>query len=208
MVIAYHLIWTVYGTWLPNDPRGSGSRRVDSAMLSDLGELHHGRKMVQPAGRDIRAFYAAAAPRLQHEVVRLSPTMLDVVGAAMGLAITEEKYTCWACAVMPDHVHVLVRKHRDSAEVMTEKLKKAGAGALSRERLVDQTHPVWSGGGGWKVFLDHLDAVRRTIRYIERNPRQPQRWDFVKRYDGWPLHPGHSSRSPYAKALRAAGRYP
>jgi hypothetical protein len=65
-------------------------------------------------------------------------------------------------------------------------------------------HPVW-GGPGWKVFMDHPDEVRRTIKYIEDNPiklRAPiQRWPFVKAYDGWPLHPGHSENSPYAKGL-------
>jgi len=25
MIIAHHLIWTAYGFWLPNDPRGSSS---------------------------------------------------------------------------------------------------------------------------------------------------------------------------------------
>lgn len=73
-------------------------------------------------------------------------------------------------------------------------------------------HQVWSQGGGWKVFLDHPNEVRRTIGYIERNPlpwRLPvQCYDFVKQYDGWPLHPGHSPNSPYVKALRAVGRYP
>ena len=28
MVIGYHLIWTAYGWWLPNDPRGSTSHRI------------------------------------------------------------------------------------------------------------------------------------------------------------------------------------
>jgi hypothetical protein len=37
MVIACHLIWTAYGSWLPNDPRGSGSRRVVAPQLVDLG---------------------------------------------------------------------------------------------------------------------------------------------------------------------------
>ncbi len=73
-------------------------------------------------------------------------------------------------------------------------------------RLPD--HPVW---GGWKVFLDHPDEIRRTIEYIEKNPiplKLPiQQWPFVQPYDGWPLHPGHSPKSPYAKALRQAGRY-
>jgi hypothetical protein len=36
-VIAYHLIWTNYGTWLGNDPRGSGSRSVYTPALAALG---------------------------------------------------------------------------------------------------------------------------------------------------------------------------
>ena len=36
IIIAYHLVWTVYGTWLPNDPRGSGSRFVASPALAAL----------------------------------------------------------------------------------------------------------------------------------------------------------------------------
>jgi len=66
-------------------------------------------------------------------------------------------------------------------------------------------HPVWA-EGGCKVFLDHPDAVCRTIRYSEENPikwRLPrQRWPFVRQYDGWPLHPGHNPNSPYARRLR------
>ena len=61
-------------------------------------------------------------------------------------------------------------------------------------------------------FLDHPDEVRRTIGYIDENPMKiglpAQRWEFICDYDGWPLHEGHSPRSPYARALRAAGRYP
>ena len=59
---------------------------------------------------------------------------------------------------------------------------------------------------GRKVFLDTPTDIHRTIRYIEENPLQwrlpRQQWLFVKPYDGWPLHPGHSPNSPYARALR------
>jgi hypothetical protein len=48
IVIAYHLIWTGYGWWLPNDPRGSMSHRIASDVIAELGELHYGRKKVQP----------------------------------------------------------------------------------------------------------------------------------------------------------------
>ena len=41
LVIAYHLIWTAYGWWLPNDPRGSGSKTIDSDIIAELGELHN-----------------------------------------------------------------------------------------------------------------------------------------------------------------------
>jgi len=37
MVIAYHAIRTTYGTWLPNDPRGSYSKAVYNAEPAALG---------------------------------------------------------------------------------------------------------------------------------------------------------------------------
>lgn len=210
IVIAHHLIWTVYGSWLPNDPRGSGSDVIHNDVLADLGELHKGRKQVQPAGRVVRAFYDRAAPLLQHPFLTFDGAARAEIATAFEDEIEAQKYTCWACAVMPDHVHVLIRKHRHQAEEMAENLMRA-----SRTRLIDRghrdrTHPTWIAGFGWKVFLDHPDEVRRTVRYIEQNPvkaRLPaQEWPFVKLYNGWPLHPGHSPNSPYAKRLREAGR--
>jgi REP element-mobilizing transposase RayT len=134
-----------------------------------------------------------------------------VIGDAFKEVVIRERYTCYACAIMPDHVHILIRKHKDDAETMIDHLKEG-----SRLRLVEAghrlaDHPVWT-GGGWKVFLEHPGEVRRTIGYVEKNPLEitepPQTWPFVTLYDGWPLHPGHSPNSPYAKRLRAVGRYP
>ncbi len=202
-------MWTLYGWWLPNDPRGSTSRTIRNDLVAELGDLHFGRKQVQPAGREIRSFYEQAKQTLTHELLAFSPNQFELVATAIGSAIEQCKYTCYACAVMPDHVHLLVRKHRDLAEDMIEKLQ-----SLSRKRLESLRqpgHPLWT-CGGWKVFLDHPDEMHRTIAYIENNPikqRLPaQRWPFVVPYDNWPLHPGHSPNSPYAKALKAAGRYP
>jgi hypothetical protein len=33
IVVAHHLIWTAYGWWLPNDPRGSMSNFVSSEVI-------------------------------------------------------------------------------------------------------------------------------------------------------------------------------
>jgi REP element-mobilizing transposase RayT len=208
LVIAHHIIWTCYGTWLPNDPRGPTSKSIRVDAIAELGELHHGRKRVQPLGRDIRAFYSAARQVLKHPVLTLDERSRSFVAGAIELVVRQAKLTCWACVVMPYHVHILIRKHRLTFEEMMEQLKDASAAALRTAGQFPGDHPVWTSHGGWSVFLDHPDEVRRTITYIERNPyRLPRQiYPFVQAYDSWPLHPGYSPNSPYAQALRAAGR--
>ncbi len=211
LVIAHHLIWTAYGWWLPNDPRGSGSHIVRCVDLAELGDLHHGRKPVQPRGAIVRDFQERAEDSLKHPRLAFDDSAVAQIAAAFAAVIAKERYTCYACAIMPDHVHVLIRKHKHQAESMMEKLKEKSRQSLIDAALRAPTHGVWSEGGGWRVFLDHPREARRVIRYIEKNPLeigQPrQEWPFVKPYDDWPLHPGHSPNSPYAKALKAAGRY-
>lgn len=212
IVIAHHLIWTAYGWWLPNDPRGSTSRTIRKAHIDALGDLHFGRKRIQPAGRDVRAFYQQAAQVLKHPLLEVRGRAVEVVAEAFAHVNDGEKYTCYACAIMPDHVHILIRKHKHRAEEMIDRLQDASRRALIESELLPQDHPVWTSGSGWKVFLDHPDEVERTIPYIDKNPVKiglpAQQWPFVIEYDRWPLHEGHSVNSPYVRALRAAGRYP
>lgn len=211
IIIAHHLIWTAYGWWLPNDPRGSMSRGIASDVLKELGELHYGRKQVQPASREIKSFYAQAAAVLKFDLMLFDRACIEVIADAFAAVIARETYTCYACAIMPDHIHMIIRKHKHQAEEMIQQFQEESRSRLRIAELRSAGHPVW-GGPGWKVFLDHPDEIRRTIKYVEQNPiklRWPaQGWPFVKGYDGWPLHPGHSLNSPYVRALKAAGRYP
>lgn len=191
MVLAYHLVWTAYGWWLPNDPRGSMSHEIASDVIAALGKIHHGRKRVQPASREIRRFYAQARDALKSPLLTFTDSEGLEVARGFEEVMREQRYTCYACAVMPDHVHLIVRKHRDSAETMIDRLQ---AGSFERvialgERRSD--HPVW-GGPGWKVFLDSPEDIERTIGYAEANPDEhgmpSQHWHFVTKYDGWPFH--------------------
>ena len=111
LVIAYHLIWTVYGWWLPNDPRGSGSESIANDSIAALGELHCGRKGIQPAARDVRAFYEQAAKLLKHPLLEVRDRAMEIVASALAHVIAEMNYTCYGCTIMPDHVHILIRKH-------------------------------------------------------------------------------------------------
>jgi REP element-mobilizing transposase RayT len=212
LVIAYHLVWTAYGSWLPNDPRGSGSHQVANEIISELGELHYGRKRLQPAGKIVRSFYERAASVLKFPLLTFDEPARSLIGEAFAETIENHQYTCCACAVMPDHVHVLIRKHKHTAEEMTKHLKDASRLRVCAAGIRDGDHPTWTGGNGWSVFLDHPKEIRRTIPYIEKNPEKiglpKQNWPFVKPYDNWPLHVGHSPHSPYAKRLRELGMYP
>jgi REP element-mobilizing transposase RayT len=188
MVAGYHLIWTAYGWWLPNDPRGSSSCEIRVERIADLGELHRGRKAVQPPGWEIRRFYGGAGEALKHELLTFTDDQILLLASAFAAVIRECRYTCYECAIMPDHVHALIRRHRDSAEVMIENLQVRGNLVLVDMGYRPPTHPVW-GGKGWKVFLNTRADMERVVKYIHNNPikagRPEQRWAFVTKYDGW-----------------------
>ena len=191
MVLAHHLIRVAYGWWLPNDIRGSTSHRIASDVIAELGELHYGRKKVQPASRDIRSFYERAGDLLKFPLLTFAAAELDAIARAFADVIRAHRYTCYACAILPDHVHLLVRKHRHLAEQMIAEFQSASRRAVVGAGLRGPDHPVW-GGPGWKVFLDGTDDVWRTIPYVEQNPvkaRLPrQHFPFVTPYDNWPFH--------------------
>jgi REP element-mobilizing transposase RayT len=190
-VIAYHLIWTNYGTWLPNDPRGSGSQSVYTPILAELGDAHFGRKKIQPARTTVREFYEEAEPRLQFPTMRFDAHQRDEIGDAFWKSIREQNYTCYACAIMPDHVHVVIRKHKHDAKTMIEILQNESRSRIVESKFVSPDHPVWT-KNGWKVFLNTPDEVRQRIAYVERNPVKEglprQGWPFVTAYDNWPFH--------------------
>ena len=205
IVIAHHLIWTIYGYWLPNDIRGSSSKVIRKDLLAELGDLHHGRKKIQPIRSELLRFFDDARHLLNFPTRESTRAEMACVATAFARTIETSRYTCWACSILPDHVHLVIRKHKHTAEQMIADLQRESHIALRDAGLFDLYHPIW-GGPGWSVFLDHPDDVWRTIGYVEKNPLEiglpRQHHAFVKAYDNWPLHEGHSPNSPYAKRLR------
>jgi REP element-mobilizing transposase RayT len=189
-VIGHHLILTGYGHWLPNDIRGSGSTEVRSDELRDLGGVHLGRKAVQPSREELRRFHAEAGDRLYHPVVWFDEAKRQAIADAFAQVIAQRHYTVWACAVLSNHAHLCIRRHRDDALTMWKVLASASCDSLQRMQGFPPNHPVWS-SRPYKVFLYSPDDVRSRVRYIESNPikeRLPaQHFPFVLRYDGWPL---------------------
>jgi REP element-mobilizing transposase RayT len=188
MVFGYHLLWTAYGWWLPNDPRGSMSKEVLAPNIIDLGELHYGRRKLQPAGWVLNEFRKAAALVLKHEILRFAPEEVTAIAEAFAKVVNDNNYTCYACAIMSDHIHLLIRKHRHKAEQMIENFQFESLNRVAYCGMRPIAHPVW-GGPGWKVYLDSVGDMRRTVRYIEQNPERiglpRQSWEFVTPYNNW-----------------------
>lgn len=169
MVIAHHLILTGYGHWLPNDPRGSLSKDIRAGKLLPLGPIHYGRKAVQPSRVELRSFHAQARDLLEHDVLWFDAAKRQAIAEAFAQVMDTRRYTCWACAILSNHAHLVIRKHRDKAETMHDELRRASAIRLRRSADIPDDHPVWS-NDRYKKFLSTAEAVERTIRYVENNP--------------------------------------
>lgn len=176
MVISYHLIWTTYGTWLPNDPRGSYSLEIYNQELRALGSIQYGRQDPQPPRGDLRRFWTAARPRLSRTPFFIDDRTRPVVAAAIGELVRHWRLAVRACSIMNDHVHVLVMRSRYRIEYLMNRFK----GVATRAMGLDKT--PWT-RKGWKVFINDEKTLRAAVRYIEMNPicagMVPQHWDFV-----------------------------
>ena len=185
MVIAHHLILTGYGHWLPNDPRGSTSREVVAGKLWSLGVLHEGRKFPQPSRPTLKSFHRDAQRQLEHPVLWFDAAKRQVIADAFAHTMQECRYTCFACAILSNHAHLIIRKHRDRAETMIDHLRTESALRLCRLADVPNDHPVWN-TGHYKKFLFTPEDVTRTVAYIRDNPRRErlpeQRYPFIAPY--------------------------
>lgn len=190
-IIAHHLILTGYGHWLPNDPRGSGSIEVRQEKLADLGPIHFGRKTVQPSRNVLREFQQAAEPKLNPSIIWFDTRIGQLLAEAVGDIVSRRKYTVYACALLKNHAHFCLRKHRDDAQTMLQILAVGMREALIAAAVVPSDHPVWS-NRPYKRFLYMPDDVRGVVAYIEKNPVKeglpPRRYEFVVAYDNWPFH--------------------
>jgi REP element-mobilizing transposase RayT len=176
MIIAYHAIFTTYGTWLPNDPRGSYSKTIYSDELAELGAIHYGRQSPQPDRPSVRRFRVAAAPRLSRPPYHFANETRLVAAAAFAKVVARLRLSVPACTIMNDHIHVVVWRSKHTIEYVVNQLKGAATLALG----LDPT--PWT-KGCWKVFINDEPALRAAVRYVDANSvaagLKPQQWDFV-----------------------------
>lgn len=197
MIVGYHLMFSAYGFWLPNDPRGSGSDEVRSEKLLEFGGptkvAAHDFRARQPHDRRKRL---AAKAALDHPPVAFTGVQARAIARGFTNSVRRSKVTVWACAVMPDHVHLVVAPHRHTIEVLAGLLK----GEATRQLVKEGIHPFQDRKGyrtqvppcfgrkWWVIYKDNEEALLNAIRYAERNPLKAglpsQQWTCVVQYPG------------------------
>jgi REP element-mobilizing transposase RayT len=184
MILAYHVVFSAYGFWLPNDPRGSWSDFVGRWELVRFGKATKvsTRRSVAADEHDRRQ-REEARRALKHPPVEFTGRQALAVAHGFDEAHREGNYVVHACSILPEHVHVVVGRHERAVGRIVGHLKARATQRLADEgQLPDGNQPVW-GHGNWKVFLDAAADVQRAVEYVEANPEKegklPQRWSFV-----------------------------
>ena len=176
MIIAYHVIFTTYGTWLPNDPRGSYSKEIYNEQLRALGRIKYGRQSPVRDRKWLIRFWTSATPSLSRPPFFIDDDSRPIIAAGFKTVIERLKIRVPACAIMNDHVHVLILRSKYRIEYLINQFK----GAATRALKLKQT--AWT-RGYWKVFITDTEALLTAVSYIQANPTSAglvvQRWDFV-----------------------------
>jgi len=191
-ILAYHVIFGCYGFWLPNDPRGSGSSDVRSKPLQKFGpptkvETSHSVAH-EPHDRTLRL---TAKQSLKYPPVKLTGMQALTISQGFSHQIKTSTIAIWACAILPDHVHLVIREHSCDIEQVVRLLKQSATRMLLERNLHPFADRRLSSGrlpSVWqqdfrKVFLYSADDIRARVVYVESKPVEAglklQKWSFV-----------------------------
>jgi REP element-mobilizing transposase RayT len=191
MIRGYHIIFGAYGFWLPNDPRGSWSDFVGSWDLFRYGRAaKSGERILCEEKPNAREQRLAAKQDLKRPPVVFDGFQARTVGTGFRNYFERARVPVWACAILPDHVHLVVGRPALDIEQVIIQLKGEATSELKKQQQHPFAHltdrrgriPKCFARGGWKVYLD-LDDIELAIRYVEENPikegKRSQRWSFI-----------------------------
>ena len=137
-----------------------------------------------------------AKEALKYPAVVLTGVQARAVGHGIAAIVPKVGLVIHACAILPEHLHVVVAAHRLGGDEIIACLKRAGTRAMNDAGMhplaayarKSGKHPCPWAEGGWKVYLNSVWEMRDRIRYVEQNPIRagfkPQRWSFVVPYGG------------------------
>lgn len=191
MIIGFHLTWTTYGHWFPNDPRGSWSDEVWKPELARIRALDDARKVTRPrpvSEGGMQHFLRQARSELKQSPVQLAESEICVVAAAFAEVAASAGLEILACAILSNHVHVAVERHFEPYERIVDRLKGRSSQRVRESRHLPralerrQRVPIWT-QGYWVRYVNSPEQMEYAVRYVRNNPvregRPLQDWGFV-----------------------------
>jgi len=145
-VLAYHITWTTYGTWLPGDGRGwvrwgeSGVKPPDPERERDAG-----KRMVESA-------------------VMLTEDQWRMVEQTVRDHCLIRGWRLHAVNARTNHIHVVVTADRDPQEVMNQ--FKAWCSRRLNEQAGTFRKRWWTKHGSTKWINDEI-YLGNAVRYVE-----------------------------------------
>ena len=124
MIVGYHVIFSTYGFWSPNDPRGSWSEFVGSWELFRYGRATKTSETSSLAYREHdRAKRLEAKRALKYPPVNFTGLQARAVARGFAGYVKRTGLPVWACAILPDHVHLVVGRSGMPVERLVIQLK-------------------------------------------------------------------------------------
>ncbi len=152
-VLAYHITWTTYGTWLPGDARGW---------------VKWGESGVKPPDPERER---AAREHMVESAVLLTEKQRALVEQTIHDHCCIRGWLLHAANARSNHVHVVVTADRDPDEVMNQfkawcsrKLSDAAGLVHTVAKKAGRRH--WFTEGGDKELIDNEEYLANAIRYV------------------------------------------
>ena len=198
---AHHIVLTAYGFWLPNDPRGSGSRSVSSWDLFQYGGATRLKDFSTsvahtPHNHERRI---QAKQSLRYPPVRWTGREALTIATSFRCTAAQSHYRFYAFAILPDHIHMVLCSDeltlKSQSMVVSQPLRtprpphriaghlrSLATRALRSEHHWPINRPIWA-KCSFVRFLDTPEEVQIAMSYVNDNPeksgRPRQHWSFV-----------------------------
>jgi hypothetical protein len=143
--LAWHLIWTTYGTWLPGDDRGWRRRGDPTAHPPDP------------------ALAAAVRAALRFPPLYFDAAQRVVVAGAIEAACARPGWRLYACVVRTSHVHVVLTAPM-AAKQARRALKARATRALVERDAELAARVIWT-RSGWVRVLGSYSDVDGAVAY-------------------------------------------
>jgi REP element-mobilizing transposase RayT len=121
-------------------------------------------------------FWTAATPQLSRPLFFIDDSSRPIIAAGFSKVVKRLGIRFAACAIMNDHVHILILRSKYRIEYVVNQLKGAATQALNLRQT------TWT-RGFWKIFISDNETLLAAVKYIHANPiyagLPAQPWDFV-----------------------------